>query len=105
VLHDGVDIVTLARFGRHIPAHLRAALEIGDPPDFTGKKCVDCGKRHGLEIDHVNPVANNGPTKLDNLKPRCWTDHQPKTERDRKGGLLKPRRKAEDAGPDPPPPP
>ena len=105
VLHDGVDIITLTRFGRYMPAHLRAALDIGDPPDFTGKKCVDCGKRHGLQMDHVNPVANGGPTSRENLKPRCYSDHQRKTEQDRKAGLLKPRRKAEDAGPDPPPPP
>ena len=73
VLHDGVDILTLARFGRHIPAHLRAALDIGDPPDFSGKKCADCGKRHSLQLDHVNPVANGGPTSLDNLKPAATT--------------------------------
>jgi hypothetical protein len=90
VLHDGVEIATLARFGRHIPAHLRAALDIGDPPDFTGKKCADCHKRHGLQIDHVDPVANGGPTRLDNLQPRCWKDHQAKTERDRQAGLLGP---------------
>ena len=91
VLHDGVDIITLTRFGRYIPAHLQAALDIGDPPDFTGKKCVDCGKRHGLQIDHVNPVANGGPTSIDNLQPRCWKDHQAKTERDRRAGLLGPQ--------------
>jgi hypothetical protein len=109
ILHDGVDMIKLARFGRHIPAHLRAALDLGGPPDFDGKKCADCGKRHRLQIDHVDPVANGGPTKLDNLKPRCYTDHKTKTEQDRKAGLLKPRRNQEDAdsgaGPDPAPPP
>ena len=101
VLHDGVDILALARFGRHIPAHLRAALDIGDPPDFSGKKCVDCGKRHGLQMDHVNPVANGGPTSLDNLKPRCYNDHQRKTEQDRKAGRLK-RRSGQNESPVPP---
>ena len=109
VLHDGVDVITLTRLGRHIPAHLRAALELGDPPDFMGKKCADCGKRHGLQVDHVNPVANGGPTSIENLKPRCYGDHQRKTEQDRKAGLLKPRTKQGNqrgpAGPDPPPPP
>ena len=109
VLQDGVDILTLTRLGRRIPAHLRAALDIGDPPGFTGKECADCGKRHRLQLDHVDPVANNGPTSYKNLKPRCWTDHKAKTEQDRKAGLLKPRRKVEDArgdtGPDPPLPP
>ena len=96
VLHDGTHIATLTRYGRHIPAHLRTALDIGDPPDFTGKKCADCASRHGLQIDHVNPVANGGPTRLDNLQPRCWKDHQAKTERDRQAGLH---------GPHPPHPP
>ncbi|HEX6392791.1 MAG TPA: DUF222 domain-containing protein [Acidimicrobiales bacterium] len=111
VLHDAVNILTLTRLGRHIPAHLRAALDIGDPPDFTGKRCADCGKRHRLQLDHVDPVANNGPTSYNNLQPRCWTDHQAKTEQDRKAGLLKPRRESGDAGevrepgPDPPAPP
>jgi uncharacterized protein DUF222/HNH endonuclease len=90
LLHDGVDILKLARFGRYIPAHLRAALDIGDPPDFTGKKCEDCGKRHRLQMDHVDPVANKGPTSYKNLKPRCYTDHQAKTEKDRRAGLLGP---------------
>jgi hypothetical protein len=53
ILHDGVDMLKFARLGRHIPAHLRAALEVGGPPDFDGKKCADCGKRHRLQIDHV----------------------------------------------------
>ena len=114
VLHDGVDIITLTRLGRHIPAHLRAALDLGDPPDFTGKKCADCGKRHGLQLDHVDPVANDGPTSYANLKPRCYNDHRRKTEQDRDAGLLNPgRRRKEPAnatdqvgrsseGPDPP---
>lgn len=112
VLHDAVDILTLTRLGRHIPAHLRAALDVGDPPDFDGKKCADCGKRHHLQMDHVDPVANNGPTSYKNLKPRCYTDHQAKTDQDRKAGLFKPRRRPTDAGdahrpsgPDPPAPP
>lgn len=90
-LHDGVDVGTVTRFGRHIPAHLRAALDIGEPPDFTGMRCADCGKRHRLEIDHVDPVANGGPTHIDNLAPRCWADHKAKTERDRRAGLLGPQ--------------
>ena len=88
--HDGFELAKFARLGRHIPVALRAALDIGDPPEFTGKKCADCGNRHRLQLDHVDPVANGGPTSYQNLKPRCYTDHQAKTERDRRGGLLGP---------------
>jgi hypothetical protein len=92
VLHDGVRIDTVAHFGRHINAHLRTALELGSPPDFDGAVCVElgCGRRYGLEWDHVNPVANQGLTSYDNLDQRCWPHHQEKTERDRQAGLLGP---------------
>ncbi len=90
VLHDGKRIDTVTHFGRYQPAHLRTALELGPPPDFDGVVCVhpDCDRRHGLEWDHVNPVANQGPTTFDNLQPRCWPHHAEKTEQDRQAGLL-----------------
>ena len=90
VLHDGVRIDTVAHFGRHIPAELRTALELGAPPAFDGVSCVElgCERRYHLEWDHVDPVANGGETSFDNLKPRCWPHHRDKTERDRAAGLL-----------------
>jgi hypothetical protein len=90
VLHDGVAVHTVKHFGRHIPAELRTALELGAPPDFDGVECTEpgCARRYGLEWDHVDPVANQGPTSFDNLKPRCWPHHQVKTDRDRLAGLL-----------------
>jgi hypothetical protein len=90
VLHDGTQIHTVAHFGRHIPAQLRTALELGPVPDFDGLRCVEqgCDRRYGLEWDHVNPVANGGTTSYANLQPRCWPHHQAKTERDREAGLL-----------------
>ncbi|HWC12281.1 MAG TPA: HNH endonuclease signature motif containing protein [Acidimicrobiales bacterium] len=90
VLHDGVRIETVAHFGRHIPAELRTALELGPPPHFDGVECDEpgCGRRYGLEWDHVDPVANGGPTSYDNLRARCWPHHRAKTERDRRAGLL-----------------
>ncbi len=96
VLHDGVRIDTVKHFGRYMRAELRTALEVGAPPDFEGTVCVEpeCGRRYGLEWDHVNPVANHGPTSYANLQPRCWPHHRDKTERDRAAGLL---------GPNPPP--
>jgi hypothetical protein len=88
VTHDGVRIESVAHFGRHIPAHLRTALELGAPPGFEGKACVDCGRPFGLEMDHFDPVANGGLTAHDNLDWRCTPCHWAKTERDRAAGLL-----------------
>jgi hypothetical protein len=90
VLHDGVAVHTVAHFGRHIKAELRTALNLGDPPGFEGVSCCEpeCDRRYHLEWDHVDPVANHGPTSLVNLKPRCTPHHVEKTERDRAAGLL-----------------
>jgi len=90
VLHDGVAIHTVAHFGRHIPVTLRTALELGAPPDFDGVSCAGagCERRHGLEWDHVDPVAHNGPTSFANLEARCCACHREKTEADRAAGLL-----------------
>jgi 5-methylcytosine-specific restriction endonuclease McrA len=90
VVHDGVRISTVKHFGRHIPAELRTALELGPPPGFAGTACAEqgCGRRYGLEWDHVDPVAHGGPTSYQNLQPRCWPHHRDKTERDRAAGLL-----------------
>ena len=92
VLHDGVRIETVAHFGRHIRAELRTALELGPPPAFDGVECTEagCGRRYGLEWDHVDPVANGGLTSFENLRARCWPHHRAKTERDRQAGLLGP---------------
>jgi HNH endonuclease len=98
VLHDGVAISTVKHFGRHLPAELRTALDLGPAPTFTGRRCADCGRRYGLEYDHVVPVASGGPTAFDNLVARCWVDHRAKTERDRKAGLLSKDRGAQGVG-------
>lgn len=94
VLHDGVRIDTVAHYGRHIPAVLRTALELGDAPRFDGVECdePDCDRRYGLEWDHVDPVANGGVTAAHNLRPKCHACHAEKTERDRRAGLLDGRR-------------
>lgn len=93
VVHDGVEITRVRHFGRHIPAELRTALDLGPPPEFDGVECADgCGRRYGLEWDHVDPVANGGPTSFANLAPRCFSCHGEKTERDRRVGLLGGRR-------------
>jgi len=115
VLHDGVVIGTVAHFGRHINAELRTALGLGDPPLFDGAACAaaGCDRRHRLQWDHVDPVANRGPTKFDNLQPLCSPCHAEKTRRDREAGLLDPHPPdylddadpddGDDAGPEGPP--
>ena len=86
---DGVDIRTVTHLGRHIPAELRTALELGPPPDFDGVRCAcGCGKRHRLQWDHIDPVANGGATSRENLQPLSARDHRDKTRRDRAAGLL-----------------
>ncbi|HUP68381.1 MAG TPA: HNH endonuclease signature motif containing protein, partial [Acidimicrobiales bacterium] len=90
VVHDGTKIDTVVHYGRHISAELRTALDLGDAPGFEGVVCAEpgCGRRYGLEWDHVDPVANGGPTSFKNLKGRCWRCHREKTRRDRIAGLL-----------------
>jgi Domain of unknown function (DUF222)/HNH endonuclease len=88
VLHDGVRIHTVKRFGRYQPVELRTALDLGPVPEFTGRQCTDCGRRWGLEYDHVDPIANKGPTSYANIQARCWPCHHDKTDRDRQAGLL-----------------
>jgi hypothetical protein len=71
----GVDVVAVVHGGRTIPAHVRAALETRDA------KCVvaGCDVRERLEIDHVRPFAEGGPTRLDNLARLCHFHHYLKT--------------------------
>ena len=90
VLHDGVEIHTIAHFGRRTPAVLRTALLLGAPPVFDGITCSHpgCDRRYHLEQDHLDPVANGGLTSRQNIRPLCWPHHRVKTERDRKAGLL-----------------
>ena len=90
VLHDGVALHTIAHLGRHIPAELRTALDLGPLPHLAGVTCTEpgCGRATGLEWDHIHPNAANGPTSYDNLQPRCWPHHHDKTERDRRAGLI-----------------
>ena len=90
VIHDGANPLRVKHFNRYIPAELKTVLKIGPPPHFEGLVCVDdgCERQAHLQLDHVDPFANWGPTSYQNLQPRCWEHHQEKTERDRKAGLL-----------------
>ncbi len=117
VLHDGLNIHTVMHCTRYRRAQLQTALDLGPPPEFAGAVCACCGRRDHLQWDHVDPVANDGPTSMANLAPRCWSSHQDKTRRDHAAGLLGPnapnpaefknnkKRRRSKAGSDPPPEP
>lgn len=90
VFFDGKDLRQLKRWTRSIPPEVAIALELGEAPAFDGVACVECGNRFRTEFDHVEPRARGGPVSHPNLKPRCWSCHRAKTERDRKAGRLKP---------------
>jgi hypothetical protein len=99
VLHDGVDIKTVAHFGRYIPAELRTALDLGPPP-FEGKECVDCGQTFRLQWDHDTPVVAGGVTSAENGKPRCYGCHAKKSDAERAAGLYgRARQRKGKAGP------
>jgi hypothetical protein len=90
VFYDGKDLRHFKRWTKNIPIGVLIALELGEPPEFDGVSCVDCGNRFRTEFDHVTPRFRQGPTSQPNLKPRCWRCHQAKSERDRKAGRSKP---------------
>ena len=77
VLTDEADVKAVAHLGRTIPAKLRTALEARD------RTCVipGCDERDELEIDHVVPYAEGGPTQLGNLVRLCRWHHDLKTYR------------------------
>jgi hypothetical protein len=53
--------------------------------------CVEegCDRRYGLEWDHVDPVANGGPTSLENLEPRGKVDTGTRPNATARAGLLR----------------
>lgn len=75
VVHRAGDIRSVHHFNRTINRTLRTALV------FRDTTCVvpGCGARTHLEIDHVIPVADHGPTTLDNLALLCHHHHFLKT--------------------------
>jgi hypothetical protein len=61
VVCDGRELRNIRRWTRNIPIEVRLALELGDPPDFDGVRCVDCGKRFRNQNDHVEPHCGGNP--------------------------------------------
>jgi Domain of unknown function (DUF222) len=83
IIKRGKDILTVAHFGRHIPAVLQTALIV------QGWECriEGCYHRGYLERDHVHDHAKGGATSLDNIEPRCSREHRLKSA----GWILGPR--------------
>ena len=91
LFYDGKDLRHIRRWTRNIPTDVKSALRLGKPPDFEGPKCVDCGNRLRIELDHRQPHAAGGPASTDNLDPRCEPCHDKKTVADRKPASSNPR--------------
>jgi hypothetical protein len=76
----GTDVQAAVRFGRHIPAAVKEAIQIR--ADFTCS-VEGCGRRARLEMDHTHPHGKGGETSYRNLKPLCTFHHREKTRQDR----------------------
>ena len=71
LITDGVDVLAVSHLGRTIPAHLRTAIE-----DLYQECVVEgCHVNSHLELDHNQPVEEQGPTELANLNPLCSHHH------------------------------
>jgi hypothetical protein len=76
VITDGVDVSTVVRLGRYIPAPLMTAILERDP------QCVvpGCNKRLGLEFDHWQvSYAEGGEMSYDNIARLCSDHHYQRT--------------------------
>ncbi|CAN5505531.1 hypothetical protein BH18ACT16_BH18ACT16_00950 [soil metagenome] len=90
LFYDGSDLRHFRRWTRNTPVEVLLALQLGEPPEFDGIKCVDCGRRFRNEKDHSAPHVAGGLASTTNLKWRCYGCHQKKTAADRRSGKLTP---------------
>jgi hypothetical protein len=69
---NGRDIRSYCAMTRYIPTMLKVALAARD------RECavVGCNRTEGLEIDHITPVEDHGPTTYTNLERKCFHDHR-----------------------------
>jgi len=82
LFYDGEDLRHFKRWTRNIPPSVRLSLQLGAPPQFDGPRCVDCGNRCHLDVDHVQALADGGPTSAANNEHRCSPCHVKKTARE-----------------------
>jgi hypothetical protein len=79
LFHDGTDIASVIRWGRHVPAAVKDALRVRD--DFTCSH-PGCHRRARVQIDHTLPFGQDNPTSYDNLGLLCSFHHAEKTKTD-----------------------
>jgi hypothetical protein len=102
VVTDGVDVHKVVHLGRRPPAVLVTALE------ELSQQCVraGCDATRNLDIDHNQPWAEGGPTRLSNLNRACKADHREKHRKNLRFQGTGTRKRlvpaAEWTGPDPP---
>ena len=70
---EGGKITGIGRTSRTVPAWMRRAVEERDGGTCTFPACE---RDVHLECHHILPVAQGGPTVLDNLLLVCWTHHK-----------------------------
>lgn len=56
----------VTRYRRKIPDAIRTAVHERD-----GWKCLHCGSKEGLSLDHIYPHSKGGSDDLDNLQTLC----------------------------------
>jgi 5-methylcytosine-specific restriction endonuclease McrA len=69
---DGTDVRTITSPTRNVPAKLRRMLEDAYPTCGNSR----CASSFGLEIDHIIPVADGGPTTFENTWRLCKACHK-----------------------------
>lgn len=81
----------LSSLERRLCVHRERALERGSVSEeirpeqvalrFIGfaNKCAYCGKKRKLQIDHIIPIAKDGPHTLRNLAPACKACNESKS--------------------------
>ena len=71
VISDGADVRNVCHLGRSVPAPMKTALEHRYPVCSVPR----CDNHYYLENHHLVPVAQGGPTSLDNLVRICKWHH------------------------------
>lgn len=82
------------RYSRHVTRGPRWKALRMRALDRDGWQCVECGARHRLEIDHVEPVRTRPDLAyaLDNLQTLCGRCHASKTRLEAGHKPLPPKR-------------
>ena len=67
-----------ARGSRHVPAAVKreVLLRDGERCAYVGRDGLRCGESGFLEIDHVHPHADGGPSSVENLRIACRAHNQ-----------------------------